>query len=280
MGKTLVTGAAGFIGSRLVERLQPSQVITDSDNQHRTNLQSKEEVLNLDVADTVVHLGGKTPKEELEWHQFFENNILGTLNILEYCMKKKAERLIYISSYVYGRPEYCPIDEKHPVNPHNAYTESKYIGERLCQFYCSRSSLDLTILRPFNIFGESMKGGFLLSNLIGSVNGESKLTITNKKSRRDFLHVDDLVDLILKLLDYDSKFDVFNVGSGQSLSFEEIVGKAEKISSKRLDVTYEEDKESFIEDIRADITKIKTKTGWQPRIGFDEGLQRTLNAKS
>ena len=278
MGKILVTGSSGFIGKKIVKRLDKLKVITDSNNSERIDLQNKEQVMKLDSADIVIHLGGKTPQNELKWSEYFDNNVIGTLNVLEYCIQKKVKKMIYVSSYVYGDPKYCPIDENHPINPHNAYTESKYLGERLCEFYCNRSDLNLIILRPFNIFGESMREGFLITNLINSVKTGKKLTIVNKNSKRDFLHVDDFVDLIVKLIDYDFKFEVFNVGAGISYSFEDIIKKIERITSQKINADYEENKEIFIDEITSDISKIKNKTNWQPRIKFDEGLEKMLKS--
>lgn len=278
MGKILVTGSSGFIGKKIVKRLDKLKVITDSNNSERIDLQNKEQVMKLDSADIVIHLGGKTPQNELKWSEYFDNNVIGTLNVLEYCIQKKVKKMIYVSSYVYGDPKYCPIDENHPINPHNAYTESKYLGERLCEFYCNRSDLNLIILRPFNIFGESMREGFLITNLINSVKTGEKLTIVNKNSKRDFLHVDDFVDLIVKLIDYDFKFEVFNVGAGISYSFEDIIKKIERITSQKINADYEENKEIFIDEITSDISKIKNKTYWQPRIKFDEGLEKMLKS--
>ena len=278
MGKILVTGSSGFIGKKIVKRLDKLEVITDSNNFERIDLQNKEQVMKLDSTDMVIHLGGKTPQNELKWSEYFDNNVIGTLNVLEYCIQKKVKKMIYVSSYVYGNPKYCPIDENHPINPHNAYTESKYLGERLCEFYCNRSDLNLIILRPFNIFGESMREGFLITNLINSVKTGKKLTIVNKNSKRDFLHVDDFVDLIVKLIDHDFKFEVFNVGAGRSYSFEDIIKKIERITSQKINIDYEENKEIFIDDITSDISKIKNKIDWQPRIKFDEGLEKMLKS--
>ena len=277
MNKILITGSLGFIGTQVAGGMAQHQTITDS-NGKRTDLRVREQTMKMDPADIVIHLGGKTPNEKLKPSDYFDNNTLGTLNILEYCVQKKVKKLIYVSSYVYGKPEHCPIDETHPINPHNAYTESKYLGERLCQFYCNQSDLSVIILRPFNIFGESMHGGFLIPNLVEASRTNNEITIINKKSKRDFLHVDDFVELILKIKDYNTKFEIFNVGSGESYSFEEIIGKIEKFSSKKLNANYQEDTKSFIDDIRSDISKIKSKVGWQPRIKFDEGLQRVLKS--
>lgn len=276
MDSIFVTGSSGFIGRKIIEKLPKSEVLTDSDNSKRIDLQNIKEVLNIDSADIVIHLGGKTPKKELKWSDYFSNNISGTLNVLEYCIKKKVKKLIYVSSYVYGNPKYCPIDENHPVNPHNAYSESKYLGERLCKFYCDRTELNLTILRPFNIFGESMNEGFLLTNLINAVNTDKKITIVNKNSKRDFLYIDDFVDLILKIKNYNCKFEIFNVGTGVSFSFNDVIKKIEYITSKKLNLDYLEDDKTFMGDIQADISKIKEKLNWKPKIEFEEGLKKIL----
>lgn len=276
MDSILVTGSNGFIGRKIVERLPKSKVLTDSVNSTRINLENIDEVLKIESSDIVIHLGGKTPKKDLEWKDYFHNNISSTINILEYCVAKKVKKLIYVSSYVYGKPEYVPIDEKHPINPHNAYTESKYLGERLCKFYCEQNELDVIILRPFNVYGESMNQGFFLSNLINSIKTDKKISIVNKESKRDFLHIDDFVDLILKIISYECKFEIFNVGAGISFSFEDIIKKIENFTSKIFNLEFSQDKEIFIADICADISKIQKKINWKPKIEFDEGLRRML----
>ena len=273
MTRILVTGSKGFIGKQVVEHLKSCDIISDSIDSKRIDLKDIEEVMKLDKSDIVIHLGGKTIKG-LEWNEYFHNNVIGTLNILEYCIKKNIKKMIFVSSYVYGNPKYSPIDEKHPISPHNAYTRSKYLAEQLCEFFAKNSDLNVIILRPFNIFGKTLPKGFLISNLLKSIKTNEKITIVNKNSRRDFLHVDDLIDVILKIKDYDCKFEIFNIGSGKSYSFNEIIEKIEKIEKIKLNVQYEEDKENFIEDIVADISKLKNKTKWNPMISFDEGLQK------
>ena len=123
-----------------------------------------------------------------------------------------------------------------------------------------------------------MKEGFLITNLINSVKTGKKVTIVNKNSKRDFLHVDDFVDLIAKLIDQNFKFEVFNVGAGKSYSFEEIIKKIEKITSQKINADYEENMEIFIDDITSDISKIKNKIDWQPKIKFDDGLEKMLKS--
>jgi len=275
MGKILVTGSSGFIGKKIIERLDKLKVITDSNNSEHINLQNREQVMKLDSADTVIHLAGKTPQKKLKWSEYFDNNVIGTLNILEYCIQKKVKKIIYVSSYIYGNPKYFPINEDHPIDPHNAYTRSKYLAEQLCEFYAKNSDLNVIILRPFNIFGKTLPNGFLISNLLKSIETNEKITIVNKDSKRDFLHIDDFVDLILKIKDYDFKFEIFNVGSGKSYSFNEVIEKIEEIALKKLNLQYEENKENVIREITADISKLNNKIKWNPKISFDEGLQKS-----
>jgi len=273
MTKILVTGSNGFIGRQVIKRLNKSEVISDSINTKRINLQNLEEVMKLNRSDIVIHLGGKTQKE-LDWNDYFINNVIGTLNILEYCIRKNVKKIIFVSTYVYGNPKYSPVDEKHVINPHNTYTKSKYLAEKLCELYSKNFDLNVTILRPFNIFGKTLPNGFLISNLLKSVKTDEKITIVNKNSKRDFLYVDDFVDVILNIKDYDFKFEIFNIGSGISYSFNEIIKKIEKITSKKINLDYKNNKKIFIKEIKADTTKINKKINWKPKIKFDEGLQR------
>ena len=273
MIKVLVTGSRGFIGKQVVERLKESEVITDSIGSKRIDLKNIKEVMRLNTSDVVIHLGGKTIKG-LDWNEYFNNNVLGTLNILEYCINKKIKKIIFVSSYVYGNPKYSPINEEHPIDPHNAYTKSKYLAEQLCEFYAKNSDLNVIILRPFNIFGKTLPNGFLISNLLKSIETNEKVTIVNRDSKRDFLYIDDFVDVILKIKDYDFKFEVFNVGSGKSYSFNQVIKEIEKSSLKKLNLQYEQNKENFIGKITADISKLNNKIKWNPKISFDKGLQK------
>jgi len=273
MAKILVTGSKGFIGTEILKKIDDSKIISDSIDTNRINLQNIEEVIKMDRADIVIHLGGKTMKG-LDWNEYFKNNVLGTLNILEYCLRKNVKKLIFVSSYVYGKPKYSPIDELHEIDPHNAYTRSKYLAEQLCELYARNSKLEVIIVRPFNIFGKTLPKGFLISNLFKASQTNDEVTIVNKNSKRDFLHIDDFVDIILQLVEYETKFDIFNVGAGKSYSFVEIIQEIQKITDKNFKIKYNEKKEELIEDIQADISKIGHKLNWKPKISLKEGLAR------
>lgn len=272
----LITGASGFIGKHLTRKIS-NYVLPIDKNGKKIDLRVREKVLELKKVDVVIHLAGKTPsKENFSKNVFFDHNVKGTLNILEYCVKKKIQKLIFVSSYVYGKPKYNPIDEKHIVQPHNSYTKSKFLAEELCKSYGKEFGIDVIILRPFNIFGDLQKSGFLVSNIIKSINDKKQITILNKKNKRDYLFIDDLVDAIIKMLDYESKFEIFNVGSGESHTFEELVKICEIKSGRKLKKKIQTSKINNIPRIQADITKIKKKTGWHPNYNFEEGLEKIL----
>ena len=275
--KILVTGSSGFVGSHVINGLPKSLVIGNKGK--RVDLRNKDDVLKLRKADIVIHAAGAIPKPNpSELSYYFENNVLGTLNILEYCIKKDIEKLVYVSTYIYGHPKYCPIDEDHPINPHTPYTESKYLAERLCKFYYEKYGLKTVILRPFGIFGKFQRPGLLIPNLIDSLKTGKRVVVTNKKSKRDYLFIGDFVRLVEKILQCDQKFEIFNVGTGTAHSFEEVIRAIEKIAEKKLNISYRNDMKTFIPEIRANITKISKATGWTPITCLEDGLRLTLQS--
>lgn len=272
-----MTGSNGFIGNYLIKKLTKYDVQKDTFNGKRIDLKNNQEVLNLDSVDFVIHLAAKIPqkgKENLSY--FFENNIISTLNILEYCIKKEIKKLIYISSYPYGIPNTIPIGEDHSINPHTPYSESKYICEQLCKSYSDNYGLKVIILRPFNVYGKSQKLDFLIPNLVDAIKTGKKISIINKKSKRDFLFIDDFTNAVLNILELNTQFDIFNVGFGDSYSFEEIIIMLEHLTGKKFSIDYKIDKEIEIDDITADISKIMRQTGWKPMINLEDGLKKML----
>jgi len=281
MKKTiLITGSSGFIGKNLIKKI-PKYSTTIEKNGEKIDLRDKEKVLKLKRVNTVIHLAGKTPySKKLSNNEIFEHNILGTLNILEYCISKKVEKLIFVSSYIYGNSKNNPINEKHIVQPHNTYTKSKYLAEELCKDYAKKFGIKLIILRPFNLFGNLQKKGFLISNIIEAIKNNSSISITNKNNKRDYLLIDDFIDVILKMIDFDCKLEIFNIGSGKSYSFEKIIQLFEKKSGKKIKRENKVSKDNNILKIQADISKITKKTGWHPKYNFEEGVEKILLEKN
>ena len=277
MKKTiLITGSSGFIGMNLIKKIAKYNTPIEKSGR-KIDLRDREKVLKMKQVNTVIHLAGKTPyTKKLLDNEYFEHNFLGTLNILEYCVVKKVEKLIFVSSYVYGNPKYNPIDEKHVVQPHNTYAKSKYLAEELCKIYAKKFGIKIIILRPFNLFGNLQQEGFLISNIIKSIKNNSPILITNKNNKRDYLLIDDFINVILKMIDFNSKFEIFNIGSGECYSFEKIIKIFEKKSGKKIKIENKVSKENNISKIKANINKISKKTGWYPKYNFEEGVEKIL----
>jgi UDP-glucose 4-epimerase len=271
--KILITGSSGFIGKHLVKRLSDFQII---EYQHSKKNASYNKRKNESI-DIVIHLSAKTPYGNKKSKSFLKENFISVLDILDFCVENKVKKIIYCSSYVYGIPKSSKITEQHVINPHNEYSQSKFWGEQLCEYYHKIYGLDVVILRPFNIYGKDQKEGYLISNIVNSLKNHKKIKVINSESKRDFLYVEDFVELILKLIKIQFKFEIFNVGFGKSYSFKEIIKKCEKISNKKINVSYKKDTSSYIPNIICDNSKIMKKTSWKPTVNIDEGLQKIID---
>jgi nucleoside-diphosphate-sugar epimerase len=277
--KILVTGSEGFIGGKLVQKLEVLGVheISTFDIQDGDICTGP---LPFTGIDHVIHLAARTfvPDSWTEPRSFYMTNIQGTANILDFCHQQKSS-LIFISAYVYGKPEYLPIDEDHPLAPNNPYMHSKVMAESLCGFYTDNFKVPVTILRPFNIMGPGQRKEFLIPQLVGQLlDPESdEIHVKDLVPKRDFLHLDDLLDAIIAAISADNPAGTFNVGSGESFSVEQIIEFMMDISGIRKKVITEKQvRKNEIPDVRADISRIKSVLGWEPRISFRGGLERII----
>ena len=180
-----------------------------------------------------------------------------------------------MSSYVYGNSKNSPINEKEIIQPHNTYTKSKVLSEELCKIYGEKFGINIIILRPFNIFGNSLKSNFFISNILKSIKDSKPITIVNKNDKRDYLYIDDFVDAIIRVIDYDCNYEIFNVGSGECISFEKLINLFEQKSGKKVKKVIKSSK-IHIRKIQADITKINKKTGWKPKYSLEQGVETVL----
>lgn len=273
----LVTGATGFIGKHLIKKI-PNYKIAVDHNGKNVDLRIRNKVLKIKRADIVIHLAGKIPsKKNYSQNIFFEHNVLGTLNILEYCVKKKIKKMIFVSSYVYGTPNKNPINENHQIRPHNIYAKSKVLSEELCKIYSQKYKIQIIILRPFNIYGNLQKDDSLISNIIKSIKNNKQITIVNKNNKRDYLYIDDLIDAIIKLIEYKCEFEIFNIGSGKSYSFEKVIELFENKTKKKISRKNEISKINNIPKIQADISKIKKEINWNPKYSLVEGVEKIIS---
>jgi len=278
--KILVTGAKGFIGSHLVSKLNRLnyQVIPfDIDVGDVTNENSLNRYFDKDITH-VFHLAGKTfiPDSWSNPHSFFKINVMGTLNVLEFCRKKEAT-FILLSSYLYGEPEYLPIDENHCLKAFNPYGQSKFLAEQLARFYTDSFDMRSFIFRVFNVYGPGQSAAFLIPEIIAKIRAVEKSCIDLKDLRpcRDYIYIDDLIDALI--LAIEGNPGIYNVGSGISYSVKEIAEcllDLENSSKKLQDLKITRPNEVF--DLYADIRLISKELGWKPKTKLKEGLRNCL----
>jgi UDP-glucose 4-epimerase len=241
--RVLVTGGAGFIGSHLVDKLAGSgysvRVIDDLSEGKLSNIgrhlkDCKVRFFNGDIrdvelvrscvrdVDAVVHLAAVTsvPFSVENPSLTFDVNVNGTLNLLNASAKAKAERFIFVSSCaVYGDPSYLPIDEEHPTSPKSPYAVSKLEAEACCKSFEEKHGLESTVLRLFNVYGprQSLNAySGVITRFLDQVRKHLPLAIFGDGSQtRDFVHVWDVAEVILKALETPSgkaKFSTLVLG--------------------------------------------------------------------
>jgi len=274
--KVLVTGAGGFLGKPLVKTLARNMELIPLYHGPQTNLLSREYVDMLQKADVVIHLAGKSfvPESWKDPHTVFNTNFNTTLNMLEYARNNDVEQFIFPSSYLYGNPDYLPIDEKHPVKILNPYARSKYICEELCRSYAEEYGLSVIIFRIFNIYGPGQPGHWLIPTILSQL-PSGTVTLNDTEPKRDYIYISDVISAFVCALDYrKTRFEIFNLGSGMSYSVQEIVDAAQKAAGTRCAVVNKaERRKNEIMNTIADISKASSLLGWKPAISLEYGLK-------
>jgi nucleoside-diphosphate-sugar epimerase len=276
----LVTGASGFVGTHLVRELQSrgARVVTHST---RDGDLSRSEPKAHGIRH-VYHLAARTyvPESWLNPLNFYEANVLGTLNVLEFC-RKSGSSLTLLSSYVYGQPGRLPISEDHPLEAFNPYSHSKILAEQAAQFYQTAFRVPVTIVRPFNLYGPSQANHFLIPTLIKqalSPDAEA-IIVEDFRPKRDYIFIDDLVHLLILLLDRFRGAGVYNAGSGVSVSVQDLAELVVRLAGtgKRVQ-SRENPRQDEVPDTVADISHAREVLNWRPNVCIEEGLRRTIDS--
>lgn len=284
--RVLLTGAGGFTGSHLsVElRKQGAAVLTlTARDGNRVDISDWQRVRELGSrmgrVDLVFHLAAQmfVPYSFENPRKTYEANVLGTLNMLELCRIYNVERIVFASSYVYGSPQYLPVDEEHPLNPASPYARSKAMCESLCKAFHEDYGLKCTILRPFNIYGERQRDIFLIPSILEQI-VDRRIKLLDPEPRRDLLYITDAIEAYIKAGEYDgTAFEVFNIGSGLSYSVDEIVRSILEIWSQKVEVSYQHlRRKTEIMDVVANVQKAQKKLGWAPKVELKEGLGKYI----
>jgi nucleoside-diphosphate-sugar epimerase len=280
MSKILVTGSNGFIGKSLVQKLKQldhsviefSGDILEDESYRKLHKEDITHCFHL-AARSFVPNSWKSPAD------FMEVNVLGTAKVLEFC-KTKNISMTFASSYLYGAPNYLPIDEKHPVQTPNPYALSKHLAEELCKFYSEHFKLKVTVIRPFNIYGPGQDERFLIPELISKFNGkEMEVEVKDLTPKRDYVYISDVIEAMVNTLNIQEKYCVLNIGGGHSLSVQEIVDTIKVISKSDKGVkSSNETRVNEIPDTVANISLAFEKMGWKPKVSFEEGIKAILKS--
>ncbi len=305
MTKIIVTGGAGFIGSNLVDRLiregnevicidNESSLVHEQFYWNSNALNVKADICELgsilsyfEDVEFVYHLAGQSRIQPsiLNPLDTLKSNIIGTANVLEAARQKNVKRLIYstTSSY-YGLKNSVPNVETQLEDCLNPYSLSKVTGDKLCKIYSELYGLQTVTLRYFCVYGERepLRGDFapVIGRFLRQFAEGKPLTIVGDGTQiRDFTHIADVIDANMLLMKSDlvKSGEVYNVGSGKSLSILEI---AQLISDKMefLAPRLAEAKASM-----ANTDKIKSHYGWEPKMKLTdyilENRQKILNNK-
>lgn len=275
----LITGASGFIGTHLRSLLRNSHTINPIALFKEDNNLIDGQISIKESIDSVVHLAGLSfvPDAIKNPYKMYHSNFMFTLNILDYCRRENIKEFIFMSSYVYGKPEYLPINEAHPTNIENPYGRSKLMCEEICKAYSEDYGIKVVILRPFNIFGHNQDKRFLIPTIIQQIKeNKDHIVLKDLKPKRDFLYVKDLVsllELIIKKKKVKS-LSSYNIGSGVSHSVEDIAKKILEVFQCDKQIKDLGDiRQNEVLDCIADIKNIKNDYDWFPRYSFEEGIE-------
>ena len=302
--KSLVTGGAGFIGSHIVRALlQQNREVVVLDNFSTGFLDNLEEVKHrIELVDGDIrkpeHLKRAMKGVEIIFHQAAlpsvsrsmkdpvstsEINVGGTLNVLEAARQAKVRRLVFASSSsVYGESPDPYRQEEMPLKPMSPYALSKRMGEELCALYSRAFGVETVALRYFNVFGprqnpNSQYAAVIPSFITQLLNGQSPVIYGTGKQSRDFTYVENVVQAnLLASRASGVSGQVFNVGTGGTLTVQELFRQTAELLSSNLPVVYEPARQGDVQHSQADITMAALLLGYAPAVDFQEGLRRTV----
>ncbi|UCE05764.1 MAG: GDP-mannose 4,6-dehydratase [bacterium] len=298
--KILVTGGAGFIGSHVADEFIKQGhevVIVDNLSMGRLeNVNLRARFIKMNVQDPeILELFEKEKFDVVNHHAAqmdirlsvddpiydANNNIIGTINLLQTSVKNGVKKFIFISSggAIYGEQDYFPADEQHPTRPLSPYGITKLTGEKYVFFYQYVYNLKLVILRYANIYGprQNPKGEAGVVGIFSSrmLTGEQPIINGNGLQTRDYVYVGDVVTANLKALDYSDN-DYFNIGTGIETNVNELFRRLNHLTHAGTEEVHGPAQPG--EQLRSvlDIEKAKKLLDWTPQVTLDEGLTKTV----
>lgn len=306
--QVLVTGAAGFIGSHLLQQLvRDGAKVRAFIRYNSTNsrgfldglpadIQAEIELVKGDLRDphavykavkhtsAVYHLGAliAIPYSYQHPTDVVQTNVIGTLNVAQAVLERNIPRLIHTStSEVYGSAQYVPMDEHHPLQGQSPYSASKIAADKIMEsFYCSYG-LPVVTVRPFNAYGPRQSMRAVIPTIINQALHRPEIVLGNLTATRDFTFVEDTARAFICAATQEEAIgQVINAGSGFEVTISELADKINHLIGREVPVRLSDERarpaKSEVDRLYSESSKASKLIGWQPAVTLDEGLKRTI----
>lgn len=232
--------------------------------------------------DVVIHLANSSnpTTSEADRVKDAQENLIGTLELLEACVEKGIQRFVFASSggTVYGVPQVIPIPETHPTNPISSHGAMKVAIEKYVQAYSAKHGFNCVLLRCANAYGPGQTGlqgqGFIGRAILAILSGERLEIWGDGSVVRDFVFVEDVADALMRAAQSSLSRETINIGMGQGTSVNEVVELVGRISGRPLKVRYRAPRRFDVPANVLDITKARALLDWEPATGLKEGVER------
>ena len=310
MKKILITGADGFIGSHLVEKLAKKKNFKIFALVQYNSLGSNGWLENIDLKirrkinivsgdirdkkfvntltrnkDIICHLAAliSIPYSYYSPYAYVDTNINGTLNLLESSLENNVKKFIHTStSEVYGNAQFTPIDEKHPINAQSPYAATKVAADQLVNSYRDTFGLNTITLRPFNTFGPRQSERAIIPSIINqAMINDKNIKLGNIDTKRDFTFINDTINAFERAIKTGKKIDnVINVGTNYSITIKSLAKMIFKILGKNLKILKEKRRvrpiKGEVDHLKASNLLAKKKLLWKPNFNGEKGLKKAL----
>jgi NAD dependent epimerase/dehydratase len=307
MGKVLITGAAGFIGSHLTEVCVKNGykvkafIRYNSKNNwgwlEHSDVKDEIEIITGDIRDydsvynaldgcqTVFHLAALIgiPYSYVSPLAYIKTNVEGTYNILEASKQRGIENVLVTStSETYGTAQYVPIDETHPMVGQSPYSASKIGADQLAVSYYRSFELPVKIVRPFNTYGPRQSARAIIPTIISQIlNGNKEISLGNLEPTRDLTFVKDTCNGFIEIFKSEKLFgEITNIGMNEEISIRKLVDLIVQIIGERIEIKIDTQRarpeNSEVERLKCNNTKIKKYSDWKPQYDLKSGLTETI----
>ena len=301
----LITGGAGFVGSNLSDCLlelghnvitidnlndyySPKTKKRNKENNlknenfkfYKVNIEDKESLKKIfenKKIDIIIHLAARAGVRPsfINPEQYFNTNVIGTLNVLELCKEFKVKLIFGSSSSVYGKDKIPFSEDDFCEEQLSPYGTTKRIAERLCEMYSKLYGIDVVILRFFTVYGPrgrpDMAPYIFVKNIL---EGKKIKMFGSGDSKRDYTYVDDVIEGIVAAMNKGFKFEIINLGDSKPVLLKDFIALIEKITGKKAIIEQVEEQKGDIKATWADISKAKKLLNYEPKVSIEKGMKR------